>query len=72
MLDKVLDGTATMKTLDMIERTAKATYYSADCAIGYEAAKMILRCLDGYRDDFVEHIQNNKCLTDTRPSVPCE
>ena len=34
----VLDGKATMKTLDYMEETALSIMESADCAIGYEAA----------------------------------
>ena len=43
MLEDVLDGKATLETLSLIERTAKAIYDSADCAIGYEAGRMVLK-----------------------------
>ena len=33
----VLDGNATMETLDIMEQTALSIMESADCAIGYEA-----------------------------------
>ena len=55
---EVLDGKATMKTLDIMEQTALSIMESADCAIGYEAANMVYKGLIGYRDDYVEHIQN--------------
>ena len=41
--DDVLDGNATQETLDVIRLTAEGIYYSADCAIGYEAAKLVLK-----------------------------
>lgn len=43
MLEDVLDGKATLETLSLIERTAKAIYDSADCAIGYEAEEWFLK-----------------------------
>lgn len=54
---EVLDGKATMKTLDIMEQTALSIMESADCAIGYEAANMVYKGLIGYRDDYVEHIR---------------
>ena len=43
LLEDVLDGKATLDTIDLIERTARAIKNSADCAIGFEAADMVLR-----------------------------
>ena len=40
IFDDVLDGNATEETLDVIRLTAEGIYYSADCAIGYEAASL--------------------------------
>lgn len=71
MLDSVLDGTATIETLDQIERTAKAINYSADCAIGYEAAEMVLNGLKGFRDDYEEHILRGRCTFELYQPVPC-
>ena len=42
LFDDVLDGNATDETLDVIRLTAEGIYLSADCAIGYEAAKLVL------------------------------
>lgn len=49
----VLDGNATMETLDTMEATALSIMESADCAIGYEAAHMVYKGLVGYRDDYI-------------------
>lgn len=51
MIDSVLDGNATLKTLDLIEKTAVNIRNSADCAIGIEAAEMVLKGIRGFRDD---------------------
>ena len=47
LLEQVLDGTATMDTLALIEETANNITDSADCAIGFEAAHMVLAGLQG-------------------------
>ncbi len=70
LMESVLDGNATMETLDIIERTAKAISASADCAIGFEAADMVLRGLSGFRKDFISHIKDGKCSAEER-KVPC-
>ena len=43
LIEQVLDRTATVETIDLIERTAQVIADSADCAIGYEAAHMVLK-----------------------------
>ena len=47
-MESVLDGKAQMKTIDVIERTAESIFLSADCAIGYEAARMVLKGVRGF------------------------
>ncbi len=71
LLEDVLDGNATLGTIDLIEKTARAIKNSADCAIGYEAADMVLRGVIGFRDDYVEHIVNRRCLLQLNQPVPC-
>ena len=70
-LEDVLDGRATMTTLGEIERLAKDIEISADCAIGTEAARMVLRGLDGFRDEYVAHIQTGNCTYHINQPVPC-
>src|SRR5690606_29836282 len=71
LLENVLDGKADMEIIDLIEKTAKAIYYSADCAIGYEAANMVLQGVEGFRDDFEEHILRGRCTFELYQPVPC-
>lgn len=53
-----IDNETEMDKLKLLERTAEAISVSADCAIGTEAANMVLRGLKGYREDFESHILN--------------
>ncbi|MCR4805711.1 MAG: FAD-dependent oxidoreductase [Clostridia bacterium] len=71
LLDDVLSGRADMDTLQLIEDTAQTIYDTADCAIGYEAADMVLKGVKGFRDDYIEHIQHNRCTATLNQPVPC-
>jgi len=71
LMEDVLDGKGSLKTIDLIEKTARSIYNSADCAIGYEAAHMVLRGLEGFRDDYLEHIERDRCNFSLYQSVPC-
>ncbi|QNM06339.1 NAD(P)-binding protein [Qiania dongpingensis] len=71
LMEDVLNGEATLETIDLIEKTAKNIFYSADCAIGYEAAKMVLKGIKGFRDDFEEHILRGRCKFELNQPVPC-
>lgn len=71
LIRDVLNGKATMDTLDLMEKTALSIMDSADCAIGYEAANMVYKGLIGYRDDYVEHIKKGRCTCTYNQPVPC-
>lgn len=71
LLEDVLDGNADMETLSLIEKTAQSIYLTADCAIGYEAARMVHKGVSDFRDDYVAHIQENRCLGNLDHSIPC-
>ena len=71
LMEDLLDGEASLETIDLIEKTAKNIFYSADCAIGYEAAKMVLKGIKGFRDDFEEHILRGRCKLELNQPVPC-
>ena len=71
LIEDVLEGNATMDTLDIMEETALSIMESADCAIGYEAANMVYKGLIGYRDDYEQHIRNGRCTCTYHQPVPC-
>ncbi len=71
LLESVLDGTASMDTIKLIERTAAVIQDTADCAIGYEAARMVLQGVKGFKDDYIEHVQRGRCISKLKLSVPC-
>ncbi len=71
LMEQVLDGRADLSVIDLIEKTAQNIFYSADCAIGYEAARMVLKGIRGFRDDFEEHILRGRCKFELNQPVPC-
>ena len=71
LMEQVLDGQADLSVIDLIEKTARNIFYSADCAIGYEAARMVLKGIRGFRDDFEEHVLRGRCKFELNQPVPC-
>ncbi len=71
LLEDVLDHRATLETIDLIEKTANVIVQSADCAIGYEAADMVLKGVRGFREDYQAHVQTGRCTCTLNQPVPC-
>ena len=71
ILERVLDGAGSAADFDLIRETAQAIYDSADCAIGFEAAKMVLDGFAAFEDDYKSHIEKGVC-TAKFGSVPCQ
>ena len=71
LLDDVLEDRATLKTLEVIRATAESIAQSADCAIGAEAAKMVLRGMDGFYEDYLSHVRDHHCNTRMEWAIPC-
>lgn len=71
LIAMVLDGTADMETLAIIEKTARSIVNTADCAIGRNAAQLVVDGLEGFRDDYLEHVQHHRCLAGLELPVPC-
>lgn len=71
LLEEVMNNRGTMKTLDLIESTARNIEASADCAIGFDAARIVLQGLEGFRDDFISHVENKRCLGAFEQPIPC-
>ena len=78
LLERVLDGNAgsgkggedAASTLELIRACAQSIYDSADCAIGFEAAKAVIDGLDAFHDDYVSHAERGLC-TARFAGVPC-
>ncbi|MBQ4596617.1 MAG: FAD-dependent oxidoreductase, partial [Firmicutes bacterium] len=76
LYDKILtlNEESSMADLELMQSTAEAIRDSADCAIGTEAANMVLRGIKGFREDYEEHILRNRCADNiiaNKQPVPC-
>ena len=71
LINQVLDGEATMENIAIIEKTARSIVNTADCAIGRDAARLVVEGLEGFRDDYEEHVKHNRCLAGLQNPVPC-
>ena len=71
LINQVLDGEATTETIAIIEKTARSIVNTADCAIGRDAARLVVEGLEGFRDDYEEHVKHNRCLAGLQNPVPC-
>lgn len=76
LMNEVLDLGAepTMDMLPLMKHTAMTIRDSADCAIGTEAANMVLRGIEGFEDDYIEHIKHHRCtesIQKQKQPVPC-
>ena len=71
LLEKVLDNEATMETLDLIQEVAENIKNSADCAIGFESARMVLAGLEGFKEDYISHVTEHRCLGSFEQPIPC-
>lgn len=70
LIDQLLDGNGSAEDLETIERTASAIADSSDCAIGFEAARLVLEGMAAFRDDYLSHLNNDRC-TAGFASIPC-
>lgn len=71
LMNKVLDGDADDETLKIIEDTAEGIFFTADCAIGTEAARMVLKGIRGFRDEYESHIHEGRCGGSHHQAIPC-
>ena len=69
--EQLLFGEGTEETIKQISRTAHSIADSADCAIGFEAARMVLRGLEGFPEDYQSHVENKRCSVSCQQAVPC-
>lgn len=71
LLEEILEGRGSRSTLELIRETAQNITDSADCAIGYEAARMVASGVEGFKEDYLHHIEHGKCSCHINQPVPC-
>ena len=72
LIQDLLDGVGTEESVALIERTAQSILDSADCAIGHESARMVLKSLRAFKEDFLSHAKEDLCVAERNVYVPCQ
>ena len=72
LLKQVLDCEADAATLEQLRTMATMARTMSDCAIGYEAAGLVLRGLDDFAAEYESHIEHHECRQGIGQTVPCE
>ena len=71
LLKSILDGNATEDTMAEIEDKCRMIASSADCAVGVVGANLILESLRDFKDEYMSHIRNGKCIENVQQTIPC-
>ena len=71
LLKQILDGGGSMQTLQQMKELAEMIHATADCAIGYEAAQVVLKGLEEFRDEYISHIYRHMCQEEIGQTIPC-
>ena len=61
MLDDVIEGRATLKTLDIMETLARTIKLGSLCGLGKTAPNTVLSTLTYFRDEFEAHVKDRQC-----------
>ena len=71
LLKRILDGDASMETLEEMRTLATMIKDTADCAIGYQSASEVLQGLEIFKEEYISHIQEHECPGEMGQKVPC-
>lgn len=71
VLDRILAGEGKPADLELLASCARSIYDSADCAIGFEAARVLGRALKAFADDFASHVERDACAQRKSSMAPC-
>ena len=72
LLEEVLAFDAEPDALEEIRAQAAVVRDTADCAIGWHAAEVLLAGLDTFKEEFESHVKQGKCREGVAQTVPCE
>ena len=72
LLEEVLAFDAESDALEEIRAQAAVVRDTADCAIGWHAAEVLLAGLDSFKEEFESHVKQGKCREGIAQTVPCE
>ena len=72
LLEEVLAFDVEPDVLEEIRAQAAVVRDTADCAIGWHAAEVLLAGLNTFKEEFESHVKQGKCREGVAQTVPCE
>ena len=72
LLEEVLAFDAEPDVLEEIRAQATVVRDTADCAIGWHAAEVLLAGLSTFKEEFESHVKQGQCRQGVAQTVPCE
>ena len=72
LLEEVLAFGVEPDVLDEIRAQATVVRDTADCAIGWHAAEVLLAGLNMFKEEFESHVKQGQCREGVAQTVPCE
>lgn len=72
LLEEVLAFDVEPDVLDEIRAQATVVRDTADCAIGWHAAEVLLAGLSTFKEEFESHVKQGQCREGVAQTVPCE
>ncbi len=61
ILDRITNGTGSMKDFEELEAISEACQSNALCALGQTAANPIMSTIQHFKDEYIAHIQDKTC-----------
>jgi len=61
LLDEIIEGKATLETLDLLIELSKVVSKASLCGLGKSAPSPVLSTLEHFREEYMEHIVNKRC-----------
>ncbi|MDF2950807.1 MAG: dependent oxidoreductase [Anaerocolumna sp.] len=71
LLQEIIDGNGTKNTLRELKVLAEYIRDNADCAIGYEPADSMLKGMELFKEEYLNHIIMHVCGEEIQQKVPC-
>lgn len=72
LLEKITKCEGSAEDLEELKRIANIVKDSADCAIGYDTANILLQHIEMFADEYECHVTHKVCQNDIEQKVPCE
>ncbi len=63
LLDDIIEGNATMETLDLLKEVGDVVSKASLCGLGKTAPSPVLSTIEKFEDDYIAHIVDKKCST---------